>query len=127
VGRQVGALVAVVAARLLARCAPKRICAVLEFVRRGARPATFDQALRARQDVVATSARCAGRYCLDRSLATVLLVRLRGRSLSWHTGVRTPPFAAHAWVEAEGRPVGEPAEDFAYQTILRVPAADHRG
>jgi asparagine synthase (glutamine-hydrolysing) len=35
-------------------------------------------------------------------------------------GVRTPPFTAHAWVEADGRPVGEPADITAYRTIISV-------
>ncbi|MFJ8716444.1 lasso peptide biosynthesis B2 protein [Streptomyces violaceus] len=27
---------------------------------------------------------------------------------TWCSGVRTSPFAAHAWVEADDRPVGDP-------------------
>jgi hypothetical protein len=33
---------------------------------------------------------------------------MKGISPSWRTGFGTEPFIAHAWVEAEGRPVGEP-------------------
>jgi hypothetical protein len=57
----------------------------------------------------AVSLRCAGpKGCLPRSLGVVLLCRLGGTWPTWCTGARvTPPFTAHAWVEAEGHPVGE--------------------
>lgn len=41
--------------------------------------------------------------CLESSLATMLATLLRRRSLTWHLGVRTRPFGAHAWVECGGR------------------------
>ena len=71
-------------------------------------PATFEQAKAARDTVVAVSLHCAAREgCVARSLATVLLCRLSGRWATWCVGARRmPPFGAHAWVEAEGRPVG---------------------
>ncbi|MEV5887219.1 lasso peptide biosynthesis B2 protein [Streptomyces sp. NPDC052020] len=119
--RRIPALAAVLAALLLARLPPRRIRLVLTLLRRGAAPAAYDQALAARQDVTATSTLCAGRYCLQRSLATALLCRLRGIWPTWCTGVRTPPFTAHAWVEADGRPVGEPADTPTYRRIVTVP------
>lgn len=112
---------AVIAARLLARLPPKRIVAVLRVLRGRAVPATHQQALRARSDVTGTSTRCAGTYCLQRSLATVLLCRMRGVWPTWCSGVRTPPFTAHAWVEADGQRVGEPAAVYAYRVLLAVP------
>ncbi|WP_031070738.1 lasso peptide biosynthesis B2 protein [Streptomyces sp. NRRL S-118] len=112
---------AVGAARLLAHLSPKRLGALLTLLRRGARPATYDEALRARGHVTTVSTLCAGTYCLPRSLATVLLCRMRGVWPTWCTGVRTPPFSAHAWVEAEGRRVGEPAGTAAYRPLLVVP------
>ncbi|MFC4016248.1 lasso peptide biosynthesis B2 protein [Nonomuraea purpurea] len=118
--RRAAARAAIAAARLLACLPPRRIVAVLHLIRHGSAPATHAQALRARNDIVATSRRCAGRYCLQRSLATVLLCRMRGTWPRWCTGVRTPPFAAHAWVEAEGRQVGEPADTVTFQVILDV-------
>ncbi|MFF7549278.1 lasso peptide biosynthesis B2 protein [Streptomyces canus] len=100
---------AVGAARLLARRQPRHIRAVLELLRRGARPATVDRTRHARDAVVAVSLACAGREgCLPRSLATILLCRLHGQWPTWCVGVRRlAPFGAHAWVEAEGVPVGE--------------------
>jgi hypothetical protein len=118
--RRLAAHTAITAARLLAHLSPRRLRAVLCTVRRGAIPASYDQALRARQDVTAVSTRCAGRYCLQRSLATALRCRISGTWPTWCTGVRTPPFAAHAWVEAQGRRVGEPADTATYRIMLTV-------
>jgi hypothetical protein len=97
------------AARLLATQSPRRIRTVLGWLRRGARPATFELAKQVRGDVVAVSLHCAAREgCVARSLATVLLCRMRGQWPTWCVGARRlPPFAAHAWVEAEGVMVGE--------------------
>lgn len=101
-------LAAVGAARLLAHLPPRRLCALLHLLARKARPATYDEALAARSRVVAVSLLCAGDGCLPRSIATALLCRSHGSWPTWRSGVRTNPFYAHAWVEAEGRPVGEP-------------------
>ncbi|MDV9201172.1 lasso peptide biosynthesis B2 protein [Streptomyces sp. Wh19] len=109
----------VAAARLLARAKPGRI---LHTIRRGAIPATYEQAA-VRDDITGTSTLCAGTYCLQRSLATALLCRTRGVWPTWRTGVRTPPFTAHAWIEADGRPVSEPTDTATYYPMLTVPPA----
>ncbi|EPH44298.1 lasso peptide biosynthesis B2 protein [Streptomyces aurantiacus] len=114
-------LLAVWVARLLAGRRPARVRAVLEFLRRGAGPATAEQTAAARRDIVSVSLRCAGQACLQRSIATALLCRGRGVWPTWCTGVRTSPFQAHAWVEAEGGPVGEPHPAGHYRTLLAVP------
>ncbi|MDJ1134491.1 lasso peptide biosynthesis B2 protein [Streptomyces iconiensis] len=119
--RRITAHTAVGIARLLAHLSPKRLQAILRVLRRGAPPADHATALRARQDVTSVSTLCSGRYCLPRSLATALLCRLRGTWPTWCTGVRTPPFAAHAWVEADGRRVGEPEDTTTYRPLLTVP------
>lgn len=41
-------------------------------------------------------------WCLQRSLAAVLLLRLAGQPAELVIGVRRLPFLAHAWVEVEG-------------------------
>jgi Transglutaminase-like superfamily len=114
--RRILAHLTVGAARLLATQSPRRIRKLLGWLRRGAQPATFEQAKAARDTVVAVSLTCAGRKgCLPRSLATILLCRLRGRWPTWCVGARRiPPFGAHAWVEADGVPVDEdyPADYF---------------
>ncbi|MEU5979988.1 lasso peptide biosynthesis B2 protein [Streptomyces sp. NPDC047315] len=114
-------LVAVGVARLLSRAKPARLRAVLSYARRGAEPATAQQATAARRAVVAVSQRCAGQACLQRSIAAALLCRARGSWPTWCTGVRTSPFEAHAWIEAEGRPIGEPYPDGHYRPLLTVP------
>jgi Transglutaminase-like superfamily len=121
--RRAVAYAAVGAARLLATQPPRRIRAVLDQLRRGATPATFDQAKTARDTVVAVSLHCAAREgCLARSLATVLLSRLGGRWPTWCVGARRmPPFGAHAWVEAEGRMVGEDYPPDYFRAFFTVP------
>lgn len=121
--RRLPALACVAVAHLLARQSPHRIHRVLLALRRGARQASYEQAAAARRDVTGASIRCAGRYCLQRSLATTLLCRLRGSWPTWHTGVRSAPFAAHAWVSVDGRPVEEPDDTSTYQPIITIGAA----
>lgn len=121
--RRIPTRLAVGAARLLATRSPQRIRAVLLRLRRGARPAGYEQAKAARDDVVAVSLTCAGREgCLPRSLATILLCRLRGTWPTWCVGARRmPPFGAHAWVEADGVPVGEDYPPDYFRTFFTVP------
>jgi Transglutaminase-like superfamily len=110
-------------ARLLATQSPRRIRTTLGWVRRGARPATVEQAKEVRDDVVAVSLHCAAREgCVARSLATVLLCRLRGSWPTWCVGARrVPPFVAHAWVEAEGVMVGEDYPPDYFRMLFTVP------
>lgn len=119
-------LLAVTLARLLTHTNPARLRRALESVRRGAAPATAEEALTARQQVVAVSLRCAGQGCLQRSIATALLCRARGTWPTWTTGVRTQPFAAHAWIEADGHIIGEPYPKGHYKPLLAVPPLDPR-
>ncbi|ANP54699.1 hypothetical protein J2Z21_001670 [Streptomyces griseochromogenes] len=120
--RRVLPLLAVAVARILSGLTPARLRAVLEFARRGAAPATAEQAGAARAAVVAVSLRCAGQACLQRSVATALLCRARGTWPTWCTGVRTNPFSAHAWVEVGGVPIGEPHPPGHYRPLLTVAA-----
>jgi Transglutaminase-like superfamily len=121
--RRILTYLAVGAARLLATRSPRRIRTVLGRLRRGAVPATFEQAKAARDAVVAVSLHCAAREgCLARSLATVLLCRLGGRWPTWCVGARRlPPFAAHAWVEADGIMVGEDYPPDYFRILFTVP------
>ncbi|MBV8543038.1 MAG: lasso peptide biosynthesis B2 protein [Pseudonocardiales bacterium] len=119
--RRPAVLVAVGTARMLAHLPPRRIRAVLTALRRGAVPATYRQVEDAMDAVLAVSVLCGGRYCLQRSLATTLLCRIRGVWPTWCTGVRTSPFVAHAWVEADGRLVGEPQDPGYYHPLIVIP------
>jgi hypothetical protein len=118
--RQPGPRCAAGIGRLLVKLPPARLQPLLRLLSRGTRPATYAEAARARDSVVAVSTRCAGLGCLQRSVAVLLLCRTRGAWADWCTGFRTQPFGAHAWVEAEGRPVGEPGELKAFRTVLAV-------
>ncbi|MGH4033989.1 lasso peptide biosynthesis B2 protein [Actinomycetota bacterium Odt1-20B] len=112
--------IAVGVARLLSLARPGRLRVILEFARRGAVPATYEQARAARQAVVSVSLRCSGQACLQRSIAAALLCRMRGTWPTWCTGVRTTPFAAHAWIEAEGQLVDEDYPVGHYRPLLVI-------
>jgi len=111
---------AVAVALPVAHLPPRRIRLLLSMVRRGAAPATYRQAQAARSAVITVSLTCAGKGCLPRSIATALLCRLHGRWPTWRTGVRTGPFGAHAWVEAEGRAVDEGEQILAFRPLITV-------
>jgi hypothetical protein len=119
--RRPAAWAAVAAAHILARQPPARIRSLLTIARRGARPATTAQAMAARDAVIAVSLSCAGQGCLPRSIAAALLCRLHGVWPTWCTGVRLHPFTAHAWIEADGRPVDEPHPPGYYTPTITVP------
>ena len=122
VSRRLLAYAVIGVARVLATRSPRRIRTVLDVLHRGARPATYEQAKAARDTVVAVSLTCAAREgCLPRSLATALLCRLGGSWPVWCVGARRlPPFAAHAWVEAEGVMVDEDYPPDYFRTLFRV-------
>lgn len=117
-------LVRVVVASALAMTflPPMRLKKVMRLLSRGAGEATRRQATDAYLAVISTSARCAGwRGCLPRSIAVAVLCRLRGAWPYWHLGVKaTPPFAAHAWLEAEGRVVAERGSPGDYRSLVVV-------
>jgi hypothetical protein len=119
------ARVAVALARPLQYLRPLRLRRTLELFRKGARPATALETQAALDAVLAASHRCRGSYCLHRSIATALLCRFGGTWPEWHTGVRTQPFKAHAWVAVDGEPVGEPQETTPYfastMSVLPLP------
>lgn len=69
--------------------------------------ATQDEAKTAWEDILAVSGRARGENCLPRSISIFLLLFLRRKSCTWKSGVCHAPFAAHAWIEVGGIPVGE--------------------
>ncbi|MEV6738032.1 lasso peptide biosynthesis B2 protein [Streptomyces sp. NPDC051104] len=120
--RRLAARLVLLPAMAFALLPPRRIRTVLAILRRGARPATTAQAQNARDAMCAASLRCAGpKGCLPRSLGAALLCRLGGTWPTWCTGVRVvPPFTAHAWIEAEGRPIGEGLPGGYFARLLAV-------
>jgi hypothetical protein len=114
---------AVAVGRVLATLPPRRLRKVLEFLAARARPATRAEVQRARDAVLATSVRCRGEYCLQRSIATAVLCRMAGHWPEIRIGARARPFQAHAWVSVDGTAVGELPEVIrGLGTILVVPA-----
>ncbi|MFD5477660.1 lasso peptide biosynthesis B2 protein [Streptomyces hawaiiensis] len=124
--QQIPARAAAASARLLALTPSRRIGTFCNVLRRGARPAELQVASDARTAVISVSTRRAGEGCLRRSLAIVILCRVRGQWSHWCTGVRTQPLRAHAWVEAGGVPVGEPYPDDCFGLLIRVPETPRR-
>jgi hypothetical protein len=60
-------------------------------------------------------------WCLQRSAATVCLLRRGGRPAQLVVGVHELPFGAHAWVELEGRVINDdPRVRRYYQEIERL-------
>ncbi len=111
---------AVSVARLIAYLPAVWIVRVLSIVTKNTRPSPAGIALEARQSVCSVSVRCAGQGCLQRSIAVVILCRLSGFSPDWCTGFNNRPFMAHAWVEVDGLPIGEPDEVRDYAIVLSV-------
>lgn len=111
---------AVAAARLLAAMPPAVIAQALTMLVRGAGRAEPDRVLTWRGAVNSVSRRCAGQGCLQRSIAIMLLARSYGVAPAWKTGFMPDPFTAHAWVEVDGSPVGEPAAVASFRTVLAV-------
>ncbi|SER60949.1 Transglutaminase-like superfamily protein [Streptomyces sp. yr375] len=118
-------LLAVAAGRLLGSRSPHTMERALRRLARGARPATHAEALRARDDIVSVSRRAAGQYCLERSVATAILARLHGSWPDWVSGVCLVPFAAHAWVEVDGKPVGESLRLDAFRKNIVIACPHH--
>ncbi|MFC0626470.1 lasso peptide biosynthesis B2 protein [Kribbella deserti] len=114
--------ICVLAAFALIKLRPARLRRAMELVRTGARPATEAEALAARSAVVVVSVTCAGQGCLPRSVATALRCRLSGVWPAWCTGALTEPFRAHAWVEVDGKPVGELDDVRHFRKLIEVPA-----
>lgn len=68
-----------------------------------------------------------GATCLRQSLALWWLLRRRGMGAELRIGVRKdgPELRAHAWVEHEGRSLGQPIPGFAPFTDLQVEKRGH--
>lgn len=58
--------------------------------------------------------------CLEVSLTAVLAAALLGRRIDWCFGTAVDPQTFHAWIEVDGEPVTDPAEDPIPPTYRRV-------
>lgn len=100
---------------------PSTIEKILSRLIRNSPPATKEQVQVIRDAVCTVSRRCRSQEgCLRRSLAVVVATRLKGKSVSWCTGCALDPFQAHAWVEVNHIPVGEPDEVRSYSKVIHV-------
>lgn len=100
--------VAVGIARLMSYLPPERIQRAVRWICTGASYAAPGHAKTAREAICAISKRCAGQGCVQRSIAVVILCRFDGFAPDWRTGFGIEPFTAHAWVEVDTLPIGEP-------------------
>jgi Transglutaminase-like superfamily len=80
------------------------------FKRLVRRPGTPAEAERAQASQAWAAQFFPGRAaCLEVSLAAFFAALLRGRAVDWCIGCRLGPAESHAWIEADGHAVGEPA------------------
>jgi hypothetical protein len=86
------------------------------------RPATSNEATSMTSAIRTAARHRAGRMaCLEHSLAAVILAGLRRHSVEWCIGARLMPFASHAWIELDGKPIGEPEHrDRRYHVLVRT-------
>ncbi|MNC44943.1 hypothetical protein D3C75_938720 [compost metagenome] len=85
-------------------------------------PSASKEQVQVIRDAVCTvSKRCRSQGgCLRRSLAVVVATWLKRRFVSWCTGYALEPFRAHAWVELDSIPIGEPDEMSLYSKVISV-------
>lgn len=80
--------------------------------RRSLGPGARDDAERAARRVAVAAAFFPGRaVCLEQSIALYVLLRRRAVPADLRLGVQPYPFKAHAWVEVDGQPVFENADE----------------
>jgi hypothetical protein len=117
---RVAGIVGLTVAVLVLRLPFRWTTALAGMLAHGGRPATYEQATH-----YVEAARRAARWypgqaaCLETSLNAVIAARLCGKRLDWCIGARQLPYAAHAWVEAAGEPIGEPP-DRPYLLLVRM-------
>ncbi|WCF07246.1 lasso peptide biosynthesis B2 protein [Paenibacillus thiaminolyticus] len=100
---------------------PSKIEKILSRLTRRYPSASKEQVQVIRDAVCTVSKRCRSQEgCLRRSLAVVVATWLKRRSVSWCTGYAPEPFRAHAWVELNGIPVGEPDDISLYYKVICV-------
>ncbi|WP_070574212.1 MULTISPECIES: lasso peptide biosynthesis B2 protein [unclassified Brevibacterium] len=111
-------------ASIIQRRDSARLRELLTTIACRARPAAYEETNAIKEQVLTASPECRGNdACLTRSITIALLCRLRGRWPSWCVGVSlTPPFTAHAWVEAEDRVVEDILLVGDYRTFYKVEA-----
>jgi hypothetical protein len=89
-----------------------RLERALARIQRGTRrPSTAAETEHAVLAVCTAHLRLGGtRACLPRSMAALLYCRAHGHTPALVLGVKPGTAQVHAWLEAEGRPAGEPSD-----------------
>ncbi|MGI5187668.1 lasso peptide biosynthesis B2 protein [Promicromonospora sp. CA-289599] len=59
--------------------------------------------------------------CLEESIAAVLVLAARRRSVTWCHGVAPDPVQFHAWIQTHGSPVAEPPTTSRYTVLHTIP------
>lgn len=108
----------------LVKLKPGMLVRVLKSIAVTHGEADYSEVERIRTSINSVSARCAGNGCLQRSVAAMIIARMKGIPLAWRSGFRINPFIAHAWVEVDGRPVGETMDLTSFHISLAVGAND---
>ncbi|WP_275558400.1 lasso peptide biosynthesis B2 protein [Streptomyces sp. 5-6(2022)] len=100
---------------------PQLESAVHRVLRGAHRPSTVAEAEHAVLAVCTAHLRLGGtRACLPRSVAALLYCRAHGHAPALVLGIKPGTAQVHAWLEAEGRPAGEPSDPTrAYTPIVR--------
>lgn len=116
-------LVFVSLARLMVRSSPTVLRTRLARLCSGVRLGSYFEVQKVRDAVLSSSSLCRGSdACLIRSVTVLLVCRWKGYVPVWCVGVAVvPPFAAHAWLEAEGRVVDEPFTVDSFKAFFKVP------
>jgi len=107
-------------AAILCALPPARITRILRTLTKKSSPPDALEVAEWRNAVNSVSRRCAGNDCLQRSLAVMLLGASKHRAPIWCTGFRVEPFLAHAWIEVDGDPIGEPAAVREYLKVIEM-------
>lgn len=100
-----------------ARRSPSDLAKFLTEELKGLPYASYEEAESSKRAILETGPRMRGKYCLQRSIATVLhCAQFNRKRVKIAIGARIDPFQAHAWVVADGRPV----EDFPVEETFKV-------
>lgn len=100
----------VLVAYIVAYFPPKGMVFFVSAIGRNCKHPSYDQAEHFLFAVKKASLMCRGQWCLQRSLAVVVLCSLHGYCPDFIIGVRPSPFSMHAWIESEGVPVQDRKE-----------------
>lgn len=100
---------------------PQRVEHIFYRMMKKLTTASQEQAIDIRNAVCAVSKRCRSQDgCIRRSLTVTMASWLCHRGVSWCTGFAQEPFRAHAWVEVNGNPIGEPEDIKLYTKTIDV-------